>query len=298
MAITRVGFIGTGLMGTGMARNLAQKGFRVKAWNRTAARAQALAAEGVEAVADPASAARGAEAVVGMLSDTRALAEVLDDGLAGALSPGTFFVDASTSAPSESIALAERLRQAGVLMLDTPVFGSKNNADAGELTFLVGGERAAYDACVPLLAAMGTRTFYLGGNGLGCQAKLVFNMVIAGTIQAFAEGLAMGRAAGMDPKTLVDIIMAGRARSGIIEMKAGPMIARDYTPFFALKHMKKDLDLIARTGEGFGLRLPMAVVLQELYTEALAAGQAELDFCSIAETLETRRVGGAKAHVE
>jgi 3-hydroxyisobutyrate dehydrogenase-like beta-hydroxyacid dehydrogenase len=298
MAITQVGFIGTGLMGSGMAKNLARKGFRVRAWNRTPARAKALAADGVQPAADPASAARGAEAVVCMLSDTRALTELLDGGFARALPPGTLLVDGSTSAPAESIALARRLRDAGVLMLDTPVFGSKNNAEAGELTFLVGGDRAAYEACIPLLAAMGTRTFYLGGNGLGCQAKLVFNMVIAGTIQAFAEGLAMGRAAGIDPKTLVEIIMAGRARSGIIEMKAGPMIARDYTPFFALKHMKKDLDLIARTGEGLGLRMPMAVVLQELYTEALAAGQAELDFCSIAETLETQPAERAKVPVE
>ncbi len=290
MGMSRVGFLGTGLMGSGMAKNLARKGFRVTAYNRTPARARALAADGVEAVSDAALAVRDADAVVGMLPDTQALDELLGTGMADALRPGTLLVDCSTSEPARSVATAQKLGQAGVSMLDAPVFGSKAAAEAGELTFLVGGPASSYGACQPLLDAMGTRAFHLGANGAGCQAKLVFNMVIAGTVQAFAEALAMGRAAGLEPATLVDVIMAGRARSGIIEMKAGPMIARDYTPFFPLKHMRKDLDLIARNGRRYGLDLPMAGLLRELYTEAMAAGLGEKDFCAIVEMLEVTRV--------
>jgi 3-hydroxyisobutyrate dehydrogenase-like beta-hydroxyacid dehydrogenase len=285
MGRTTVGFLGTGLMGSGMARNLARKGFRVLAYNRTPARAQALAADGVFVADTAVLAVRDADAVVAMLPDTRALEELLEGGLRDALRPGSVLVDCSTSEPARSIAIAQGLSDRGTVMLDAPVFGSKTAAEAGELTFLVGGPAAAYETCRPLLDAMGIRTFYLGANGSGCQAKLAFNMVIAGTVQAFAEALAMARAAGLEPAKLVDVIMAGRARSGIIEMKAGPMITRDYTPFFALKHMRKDLDLITRNGRRYGLELPMAALLQDLYTDAMAAGWGERDFCAIVETL-------------
>jgi 3-hydroxyisobutyrate dehydrogenase-like beta-hydroxyacid dehydrogenase len=293
MGSSRVGFLGTGLMGSGMAKNLARKGFRVTAYNRTAARARALEADGVHPVEAPALAVRDADVVVAMLPDSQVLDDLLATAIGDALRPGTLLVDSSTSEPARSAAMAQRLDEAGVSMLDAPVFGSKSAAEAGELTFLVGGEPAAYAACRPLLDAMGTRTFHLGASGSGCQAKLVFNMVIAGTVQAFAEGLAMGRAAGLDPARLVEVVMAGRARSGIIEMKAGPMIARDYTPFFALKHMRKDLDLITRNGRRYGLDLPMAGLLRELYTEAMEAGLGEKDFCAIVEMLEVGRANGA-----
>ena len=282
----QIGFVGTGLMGAGMAKTLARKGFRVTAYNRTRSRVEALAHEGVAAAPDPAAAVRAADAVVCMLPHVGTLADLLDAGMAAALRPGTYLIDCSTAAPADSRATALRLREAGVAMLDAPVFGSKDSAETGELTFVVGGDRRAYEACEPLFGAMGRRTFYVGENGYGCCAKLGFNLVIAGTTQAFAEALALTGSAGVDPQLMVDIIMAGRARSGIIEMKAPPMLARDFTPFFALKHMHKDLELMIRTGRDLKVALPATSAISATYAAAVARGLGDLDFSAILQMLD------------
>ena len=286
----RIGFIGTGLMGAGMARSLARKGRHVTAYNRTRSKVEALKADGIRAAPTPEAAADGADAMVCMLPHAGTLSRLLDEGLAGALRPGTYVIDCSTAAPADSRAVAGRLRQAGVTMLDAPVFGSKDSAEAGELTFVVGGERAAFEVCTPLFGEMGRRTFYVGGNGHGCYAKLGFNLVIAGTTQAFAEALVLTQSAGLDPKLMVDIILAGRARSGIIEMKAPPMLEGDFTPFFALKHMRKDLDLMLRASHELEVDLPVARAMAVVYAQAEGRGLGELDFSAIIQVL-----GGASA---
>lgn len=269
-----------------MAKTLARKGYRVTAYNRTRSRVEALLPEGVATAPDPAAAVRAADAVVCMLPHVGTLADLLDTGMAAALRPGTYLIDCSTAAPADSRATALRLREAGVVMLDAPVFGSKDSAETGELTFVVGGDRLAYEACEPLFGAMGQRTFYVGANGYGCFAKLGFNLVIAGTTQAFAEALALTGSAGVDPQLMVDIIMAGRARSGIIEMKAPPMLARDFTPFFALKHMHKDLDLMLRAGRDLKLALPVTSAISATYAAAVARGLGDLDFSAILQMLD------------
>lgn len=281
-----IGFIGTGLMGAGMARTLARKGYKVTAYNRTRDRAEALAADGVAVADTPAAAARGADVVIAMLPHAGTLSTLLDEGLSQALLPGTYLIDCSTTAPSDSRAMADRLRDLQVTMLDAPVFGSKDSAEAGELTFVVGGDTAAFETCRPLFEAMGRRSFFVGGSGYGCYAKLGFNLIIAGTTQAFAEALKLTESAGVDPKLMVDIIMAGRARSGIIEMKAPGMLARDFTPFFALKHMQKDLDLMMRTASDLDLTLPGTAAVSTLYRAAVARGLGELDFSAILEMLD------------
>jgi 3-hydroxyisobutyrate dehydrogenase len=284
--IERIGFIGTGLMGSGMARTLARKGYRVTAYNRTKSRVEMLIPAGIAVAEDPAGAAKDADIVIAMLPHVGTLSDLLGRGLLAALRPGTHLIDCSTAAPADSRAVALRLRDAGVIMLDAPVFGSKDSAETGELTFVVGGDRRAYERCQPIFGAMGRRTFYVGENGYGCSAKLGFNLVIAGTTQAFAEALALTRSAGVDPKLMVEIILAGRARSGIIEMKAPPMLAHDFTPFFALKHMGKDLDLMLRTARELGLTLPLTSAMSSVYGAALERGLGELDFSAILQMLD------------
>jgi 3-hydroxyisobutyrate dehydrogenase-like beta-hydroxyacid dehydrogenase len=282
----RIGFIGTGLMGSGMAATLARKGYGVTAYNRTRSRAEALASQGVAIASTPAAAASVADVVVSMLPHAGTLTELLGDGLAAALRPGTYLIDCSTASPSESQAVATRLGAAGVMMLDAPVFGSKDSAEVGELTFVVGGSSDAFEACRPVLDAMGRRTFYVGANGYGCYAKLGFNLVIAGTQQAFAEALALTGAAGVDPRLMTEIILAGRARSGIIEMKAPPILAGDFTPFFALKHMKKDLDLMVRTAREFDVSLPATSAIASVYGDAMTRGFGDLDFSAIIQMFD------------
>jgi 3-hydroxyisobutyrate dehydrogenase-like beta-hydroxyacid dehydrogenase len=284
--VKTIGFLGTGLMGGGMARTLARKGYAVTAFNRTRSRLDALDGSGVVLAASPADAARGADVLVCMLSEAPVLESLLaSDGLAGALRPGMYVIDASTSGPSDARALAQRLSAAGVAMLDAPVFGSKDSAEAGELTFVVGGERSAFDTCLPLFGAMGQRSFYVGRSGSGCMAKLGFNLVIAGTLQSFSEALAL-TANHVEPQQMVEIIMAGRARSGIIEMKAPRILARDYTAFFPLKHMEKDVRLMTEAARELGLTLPLTETLRAIYASAVASGFGEQDFCSVFEWLQ------------
>lgn len=274
-------------MGSGMARTLARRGYRVKVYNRTRSRADAVHGPGIVVTGSPAEAVDGATAVICMLSEVTVLRSLLaTGGLGAALRSGTYLIDASTSGPSDSRVVAAQLREAGVTMLDAPVFGSKDAAEAGALTFVVGGERAAYDACLPLFDAMGTTAFYVGTNGSGCLAKLGFNLVLAGTLQAFSEAIVLTRAGGVDPKQMYDIIMAGRARSGIIEMKGPRMLEGDFTPFFPLKHMAKDLRLMTEAAEALGLTLPLTALVRAAYDTAVASGLGESDFCHIIQSLD------------
>ncbi len=282
----QIAFIGTGLMGSGMAATLARKGFRVTAFSRTPARVNALAGSGVAAAQTAAEAVRGADVVISMLPHVGTLASLLDDGLEPAIAAGARLIDCSTSAPADSQAMARRLHGRGIVMLDAPVFGSKDSAETGELTFVVGGDRSSYDTCQPLFEAMGRRSFYVGGPGQGCAAKLGFNLVIAGTAQAFAEALALTGPAGVDPQLMLDIILAGRARSGIIEMKAPGMLSGDFTPFFALKHMEKDLGLMMRTAGDLHVSLPVTGAIAALYETAVARGLGELDFSAILKMVD------------
>lgn len=291
-----VGFLGVGLMGSGMVRTLARRGYAVTAYNRTSRRIVELEGDGIRAAATPIDAIRSADVVISMLSEVDVLASLLAaDGALASLRPGTHLIDSSTSGPSASQALAGRLREAGVIMLDAPVFGSKDSAAAGELTFVVGGPRDAFEACSPLFAAMGQHAFHVGDNGAGCLAKLGFNLVIAGTLQAFAETLVLTTAGGVNPRQMFEIVMAGRARSGIIEMKAPRMLARDFTPFFPLKHMAKDLRLMIEAARELGVELPMTEVVRATYENAVASGLGERDFCSVIASLEPPAATSADA---
>jgi len=174
-----IGFIGTGLMGAGMARSLIRKGHRLRIYNRTRAKAEEVAKLGGLVVDSPAEAARGADVIVTMLADPAALLGVVEgaEGILAMVSPGAVLIDSSTVSPPASLRVLELLKAKGAAMLDAPVFGSKNEAETGALGFIVGGERAVLERVQSVLDDMG-RTIYVGANGMGAYAKLVVNLVI------------------------------------------------------------------------------------------------------------------------
>jgi 3-hydroxyisobutyrate dehydrogenase-like beta-hydroxyacid dehydrogenase len=284
---TTVGFIGTGLMGSGMARNLIRKGHSVRVYNRTRSKAEEVARLGGEVADSPADAARGARVVVTMLADPPALFGVVegDGGILTTLSEGAVLIDSSTVSPPATLRVRDLLKEKGAEMIDAPVFGSKNEAERGELGFIVGGERAVLDRVQPLLDAMG-RTLHVGGNGMGAYAKLVVNLVIAGTLHAFNEGMVLATKAGIDPEAMVQILLSSRARSGIIEMKAPRILERDFTPFFPLHLMAKDIRLVLESAEALGMQLPLASALSDVYAASLADGLGSDDFCATIKPLE------------
>ncbi|MEY2880899.1 MAG: hypothetical protein RLZZ15_3279 [Verrucomicrobiota bacterium] len=283
-----VAFIGLGLMGGGMARSLLRAGFRLRLYNRTGGKA-AEVARGTAAIvcATPAEAVTGAEFVVTMLADPTALFTVVTgvDGLLGAISPGAVLIDSSTVTPSASLRVRDLLLTRGAEMLDAPVFGSKDEAEKGALGFIVGGEPAVLARAQPVLDAMG-RTRHVGVNGLGAQAKLAVNLVMAGTLQAFGESMVLATKAGIAPDTMLEIILSSRARSGIIEMKAPHILARDFRPFFPLELMAKDLRLVQDSAAALGATLPLAAALRDHFARCVAAGLAHEDFCAAIKPVE------------
>jgi 3-hydroxyisobutyrate dehydrogenase-like beta-hydroxyacid dehydrogenase len=291
-----IGFIGVGLMGRGMARSLIRKGYTLRVYNRTRAKADELTSIGAEVATTPAEAVRGAAVIVTMLADPAAVMDVMqgDSGILSAVAEGVVLIDSSTISPPASLEVRRLLQAKGADMIDAPVFGSKNEAEKGELGFIVGGEREVLERVQDVLDAMG-RTLYVGANGMGAYAKLVVNLVIASTLQAFSEGMVLGTKAGIAPELMLEIIQSSRARSGIIEMKAPQILKRDFTPFFPLALMAKDLRLVVESAEALNLQLPFATALKEIFASCASNGLANEDMAALIKPLEKQAQVEVKA---
>jgi 3-hydroxyisobutyrate dehydrogenase-like beta-hydroxyacid dehydrogenase len=294
-----IGFVGTGLMGAGMARSLIRKGHQVRIYNRTRAKAEAVAQMGGEVADSPADAARDADVIVTMLADPAALLAVVEgeNGILKTIKPGAVLIDSSTVSPPVTLKVLELLKSKGADMLDAPVFGSKNEAEKGELGFIVGGDKEVIARVQSVLDCMG-RTNHVGGNGMGASAKLVVNLVIAGTLQAFNESMVLATKAGLDPDAMLKIILSSRAKSGIIEMKAPQIMKRDFTPFFPLQLMAKDMRLVLESAASLGVQLPFATALSGIYAGCLNDGLGTEDFAATIKPLEKQaalEVKGAAA---
>jgi len=282
-----IGFIGTGLMGRGMARSLIRKGHTVKIYNRTRAKAEEVAEIGGKVVSTPAEATEGSEVVVTMLADPAAVLNVIEgaDGVLKTIARGAVLIDSSTVSPPICMRVLERLKASGAHMLDAPVFGSKNEAEKGELGLIVGGDREIVDRVKDVLDAMG-KTIYVGANGMGAYTKLVLNLIIASTLQAFNEGMVLAAKAGIDPDLMFQVIQSSRARSGIIDMKAPQILKRDFSPFFPLKLMGKDMRLVLETAGALGVEMPFINTLSQVYANCIRDGLAEEDFAATIKYLE------------
>ncbi len=282
-----VGFVGTGLMGRGMARSLIRKGHALCIYNRTRAKAEEVAKAGGRVAATPAEAARGADVVFTMLADPAAVAACFEgpDGILSTLQKGAIVIDSSTVSPPSTRRMADLVAAKGGRLLDAPVFGSKNEAENGALGFIVGGDRAAFDAAQDVFGALGKST-YMGPSGMGASAKLVVNLVIAGELQAFHEGMVMATKIGLDPDLMYGVLMNSRARAGIFEMKGPSILKRDFEAFFPLRLMDKDMRLALETADDLNLPLPVVRAVKEVLGACMSAGQSEEDFSSAIKHLE------------
>lgn len=282
----KVAFLGLGIMGSRMAANLCRAGFEVHAWNRTRARAEELAAAHRAVVADtPEQAAAAAGIAITMVVDSPQVEAVLfgADGAAEGLGNSGLAIDMSTIAPSASRALAERLRERGIAFLDAPVTGSKPKAEDGTLTIMVGGEPADFERARPLFEAMGKLVLHVGPRGHGSMVKLINNTTAAVNTAAVAEGIALGRRAGLDLDKLLEVIGAGSGASAMLDLKARPIIERDYEPLFKLGHMLKDVRHCLAEAQALGADLPVAAAAETLYAAADDAGHYDDDFAAVAE---------------
>jgi 3-hydroxyisobutyrate dehydrogenase-like beta-hydroxyacid dehydrogenase len=288
--VTRVAFLGLGIMGSRMAANLVRAGHEATVWNRTAAKAQAFAGERPRARAaeTPRGAAEGAEAVFSMVVDGPQVEAVLlgDDGAAAGAAPGTLFVDCSTIGPHWARAIGSRLAARGLAFVDAPVTGSSPRAQDGTLTIMAGGTAADFARAEPLLRAIGRLIVHAGPLGQGQIVKLINNAVAAANAAVVGQALLVGARSGADLDALSAVMGAGSGASAMLELKGPAMRRHDYAPLFKLGHMLKDVRLCLEHGEDVGAPFPFAALTREILTAAAGLGHADDDFAALVEVLE------------
>lgn len=285
-----IAFLGLGTMGAGMASRLVAAGFDVTVWNRSRDRAEALASTGARVAATPALAAAQAEAVIAMVADDRASRDVWmgKDGALSSTPRGAVLVESSTLSPAWIKELAGHASAAGLDLLDAPVTGSRPQAAAGELLFLVGGSAAALERVRPALAAMSRGIVHLGATGSGSQMKLINNFLCGVQAAALAEAVALVERLGLDMPQAFKVLSEGAPGSPLVKGVGARMISRDYTLNFALALLDKDLTYAMDAGAHAGVPLRTAGAARELFADALAARLGEGDFAAIVEPLRQR----------
>jgi 3-hydroxyisobutyrate dehydrogenase len=284
-----VGFIGLGIMGSRQAANLRRAGFDVTVYNRTRERADAWAAEhSGHVVATPREVAERSETVITMVVDGAQVEQMLLDehGAVHGARPDTLFVDMSTIGPAHARRIAAALAEQGHRFVDAPVTGSAPKAQDGTLTIMAGGRDEDVRRAMPLFEAMGELIVHVGEVGTGQQVKVISNAVAATNCATLAQGLVVGRRAGVDLEALLEVMGAGAANSTMLELKGRPMLAHDFSPLFKLDHMLKDIVLCLQEAREAGVGFPSAALAGELYAAGAGRGLGEQDFAAVLEVVE------------
>jgi 3-hydroxyisobutyrate dehydrogenase/2-hydroxy-3-oxopropionate reductase len=288
--MAKLGFLGLGLMGYPMARNLLRAGHEVALWSHTAAKAKELAqAEGGRWCATPREVAENAPDAIFLCVGDSAMSEQATlgpDGIIQGVQPGAVVADASTISPAVSRKIGAALKARGADYLDAPCTGSTPGAQGGTLTFMVGGEETVFEKARPWFEPMGKKLYYCGKAGMGLHAKLTQNLILSNLLQAFNEGMVLAAKAGIDAPLMLDILENSAARSGLISYKAPFVFRRDFTPNFSTKWMHKDVGLALEAGRELGVPLVLTGVTQQLFQAAIAEGYGEEDMCASIKVLE------------
>lgn len=283
MSKATVGWIGLGIMGKPMARNLMRAGFPLVAHNRSRAPVDELVAEGASAAATPREVAERADVVVTMLPDSPDVEAVVlgENGVLSGMRAGTVFIDMSTIAPAVARRIATAVESGGASALDAPVSGGDVGAIAGTLSIMVGGPQDAFDRMRPLFDAMGKNVVWIGAAGAGQIAKACNQIVVALTIEAVAEALALAEKSGADPARVRQALLGGSAQSRILEVHGQRMLDGNYKPGFKSVLQRKDLRIDDVAAREAGLDLPGARLALERFDRLVARGDGELDHSAL-----------------
>lgn len=270
-----VGFLGLGVMGREMARNLAQAGFTVRAFDIVPGAGNALRPFGVEIVDDIPAAVSDADIVISMLPDTPQVDDIVQgpDGLLANPPRGKLYVDMSTIAPEATRRLSQQLAAVGVTMLDAPVSGGPVGAKNATLTIMVGGEADGFAQATPFLRAMGTTLNHVGASGAGQTVKLCNQLICGINIQAICEALALARAWGIDLPQMREVLLGGSAASWMLDKLGVAMIEGDVSAGFRIDLMMKDLRLVLEAAQKHPVPLPATALVATQYQNAQAYGE-------------------------
>lgn len=294
-----VGFLGLGIMGQAMARNLLTSGkfAKVVVWNRTLSKCDQLVAEGAVAAATPADVVQQCDITFAMLADPEAAikAALGAGGVVDGLSAGKGYVDMSTVDEATSSEIAAAVAAKGGRFLEAPVSGSKKPAIDGQLIILAAGDEGLFKECATAFDIMGKRSLFLGSVGAGARMKLVVNMTMGSMMAAFAEGMSLADKAGLKQDDLLDVLGLGAMANPMFAMKGPNLITREYPPAFPLKHQQKDLRLALALGDALDQPLPVAAAANEQYKKAKGLGLGDADFAAVYEAGQLAGKSGAPA---
>lgn len=295
-----IGFIGLGVMGKPMAHNLLRAGYPLIVQNHRQAVTDEFLKVGARSAEYPREVAALSDVVITMLPDAPQVEEVVagPEGILAGAHEGLVVIDMSTISPLVASALAERLAERGVSMLDAPVSGGDRGAIAGTLSIMVGGDHEAFLRSRPILEVLGKTITYVGKRGSGQIVKACNQIVVALTIEAVSEALVLGSKAGVDPATILQVLSGGLAANRVIELRGAGMLAHTFTPGFRAALHHKDLGIALATGRANQVPLPGTALVDQLFATLEARGQGQLDhsgLLTLLEDLAAHRVGGTTA---
>ncbi len=270
----RIGFIGLGIMGTGMANNLLKAGYSVTVWNRTESRMAPFVEAGAQPGASPSDVASKSDITIVCVSDTPDVESVVlgEDGVIFGAQPGSLVIDHSTISPSVTKEIASKLSDHGVHMLDAPISGGSEGAAKGTLSIMVGGEEEQFQRALPVLQAMGKTITHVGPNGAGQSTKLVNQVLVVGNALAMSEALMFAQASDLDLQKVFDAVSQGAGGSWFFTNRAPQIMARDFAPGFTVALQQKDVRLVLQAADEVGAPLFGTSIVFNLYRTLEAMG--------------------------
>jgi 2-hydroxy-3-oxopropionate reductase len=285
--MSKIGFVGLGIMGSPMASNLMKGGHELFLYSIPSV-PQALIDEGGKACGSGKEVAGKADIVIIMVPDTPHVNSALFDagGIAEGLSPGKIIIDMSSISPIETKVFASKVNKLGCQYLDAPVSGGEVGAKGATLSIMVGGEQATFDKVKPILELMGKNITLVGGNGDGQTTKVANQIIVALNIEACAEALLFAAKAGADPARVREALMGGFASSKVLEVHADRMVKRTFNPGFRIELHQKDLNLALSSARAIGVSLPNTATAQELFNACAANGGKAWDHSAMVKALE------------
>lgn len=273
----KIGFIGLGIMGMPMARNLMKAGFAVTVYNRTTSKADKLVAEGAKKAGSPKEAAKGNSVIITIVSDTPDVESVIlgESGVIEGVETDAVVIDMSTISPQATQKMAERIKEKGAYMLDAPVSGGDQGAINGTLSIMVGGDTGIFERCRPIFEAMGRTITHVGSNGMGQTVKLMNQILVSGTLNAVVESLIFAKKSGVDLEKAIEAVKGGAAGSWQLSNLAPRIISRDFSPGFMVDLLQKDLNLIMGAAEVVKVPLPITSIIHQMYYALQSSGEGK-----------------------
>jgi 3-hydroxyisobutyrate dehydrogenase-like beta-hydroxyacid dehydrogenase len=286
--IKTISYLGLGTMGSGMASNVLKAGYQLTVWNRSAEKCEPFARKGARVAESPADAVRDVDLVMYMLSNDHAVDEVVfgANGILSGINEGQIAMNMSTVLPTTSSREEEAYAKRGVDFLDAPVFGSKQESADAKLWIMAAGNKAIFEKVKPVLEHLGQTAHYFGKNGNATAMKLVGNLIVALEMEALAEGLVLAQKAGLDLKTVMEVVKVADFRSPLLVSNGQNILQRDFSTSFALKLMLKDAGLIKKFAESLVSPIPALRVVEKNLESAVALGFGKENASAVIKALE------------